>query len=128
LEDISRQFGPKVANIVSECTDNKSLGKTERKRLQIVHAREISKEAKLVKLADKLSNLSDLENKENRPKGWTDEVVKGYFLWGFFVCREMKGTCSPIEDELWAIFKRQGILDMSSEVQNEELEKYYNVI
>src|SRR5262245_10796875 len=37
-EEIVREFGEKVAALVSECTDDKSLEKAERKRLQIVNA------------------------------------------------------------------------------------------
>jgi len=47
-------------NIVAEVTDDKSLPKQERKRLQIVTAPHKSTKAKLVKLADKLYNLRDL--------------------------------------------------------------------
>ena len=50
-----------VAGIVAEVTDDKDLPAAERKRLQVVNAPKKSKEAKLVKLADKLYNLRDLE-------------------------------------------------------------------
>lgn len=46
--------------IVAEVTDDKSLPKQERKRLQVVNAPHKSTKAKLVKLADKLYNLRDL--------------------------------------------------------------------
>lgn len=45
---------------MDEVTDDKSLPKEERKRLQIVNAPHKSPRAKLVKLADKLYNLRDL--------------------------------------------------------------------
>jgi hypothetical protein len=48
-------------SIVAEVTDDKSLPKAERKRLQIVNAPKKSPGAKLVKLADKLYNLRDLD-------------------------------------------------------------------
>lgn len=46
--------------MVEEVTDDKSLPKMERKRLQIERAAGCSRRAKLVKLADKLHNLRDL--------------------------------------------------------------------
>jgi len=49
-----------VRDIVAEVTDDKSLSKDERKRLQVEHASHKSTEAKLVKLGDKLYNLKDL--------------------------------------------------------------------
>lgn len=75
--EIEKEFGYKVCQIVREVTDDKALPKAERKRLQIEHAPNISHEAKLVKLADKLYNLRDLE--KGVPIGWTHERIKEYF-------------------------------------------------
>lgn len=77
FEEIEREFGHKVCQVVREVTDDKTLPSAERKRLQIEHAPHISREAKLVKLADKLYNLRDLERAT--PVGWTSERVKEYF-------------------------------------------------
>jgi len=60
FEELESVFGTTVARIVQEVTDDKSLPKEERKRLQVVHAPHRSHQAKLVKLADKLYNLRDL--------------------------------------------------------------------
>lgn len=60
IEEITEKFGEDVAHIVMECTDDKSMDKVSRKKFQIVHAANISVQGKLVKLADKLSNLGDL--------------------------------------------------------------------
>lgn len=70
LDELEEHFGKTVRNIVAECSDDKSLPKQERKRLQIEHAKSASKRAKLVKLADKLYNLRDLE--KSLPSGWTE--------------------------------------------------------
>ncbi|XP_061742949.1 guanosine-3',5'-bis(diphosphate) 3'-pyrophosphohydrolase MESH1 isoform X2 [Nerophis ophidion] len=59
-EELETKFGAIVARIVREVTDDKSLPKQERKRLQVEHAPHCSHQAKLVKLADKLYNLRDL--------------------------------------------------------------------
>lgn len=58
--ELEAKFGPVVARIVQEVTDDKSLPKQERKRQQVEHAPHCSRQAKLVKLADKLYNLRDL--------------------------------------------------------------------
>jgi len=52
-ENLRRVFGSQVAAIIREVTDDKSLPKAERKRLQIERAAHASRGAKLVKLADK---------------------------------------------------------------------------
>lgn len=69
FDEIEEHFGKVIRDIVAEVTDDKSKPKQERKRLQIQHAKNASHEAKLVKLADKLYNLRDLER--NTPEGWT---------------------------------------------------------
>ena len=56
-EVLVETFGSDVADLVMEMTDDKSLPKAERKRLQIVHASQISVRAQVIKLADKISNL-----------------------------------------------------------------------
>lgn len=60
IEELEARFGKKVASIVQEVTDDKTLPKQERKLLQVEHAPHRSHQAKLVKLADKLYNLRDL--------------------------------------------------------------------
>jgi GTP diphosphokinase / guanosine-3',5'-bis(diphosphate) 3'-diphosphatase len=54
---IADVFGEDVAALVEEVTEDKGLEKEERKRLQIEHASAKSKRVKLLKLADKTSNL-----------------------------------------------------------------------
>jgi (p)ppGpp synthase/HD superfamily hydrolase len=56
---IASEFGQRVADIVMEVTDDKSLPKAERKRKQVENAPKKSREAKLIKLADKTSNLRE---------------------------------------------------------------------
>jgi guanosine-3',5'-bis(diphosphate) 3'-pyrophosphohydrolase len=57
---IEEFFGAGVADLVAEVTDDKSLEKSERKRLQIATASKKSDRAKVLKLADKTSNLRSL--------------------------------------------------------------------
>ena len=57
---ISREFGANVAALVCELTDNKSLPKAERKAIEIAVAPNLSTGAKLIRLADKISNVRSL--------------------------------------------------------------------
>jgi guanosine-3',5'-bis(diphosphate) 3'-pyrophosphohydrolase len=59
-EMIADTFGTDVADLVAEVTDDKSLPKAERKRLQEETASTKSPRAKVLKLADKISNLRSL--------------------------------------------------------------------
>ncbi|MCC5610756.1 hypothetical protein LC612_29425 [Nostoc sp. CHAB 5834] len=84
-------------------TDDKSLDKAERKRLQIVKSASKSSGAKLVKLADKISNLRDLTS--SPPADWSDERKSEYFKWAKEVVNGLRGTNSHLEaafDEVYA--------------------------
>lgn len=107
LDEIEKEFGKKVREIVSEVTDDKSLPKAKRKQLQIEHAKGSSFEAKLIKLADKLYNLRDLE--KSAPMGWTSSRINEYFKWSKMVVDELKGTNEALEEQLDALFKRKNV-------------------
>lgn len=96
------------SGIVKEVTDEKNLPKLVRKQKQIEHAPHASYKAKLVKLADKLYNLRDL----NRctPVGWSQERVTEYFQWAHKVVEGLKGTNQPMEDSLQQLFKERNIV------------------
>lgn len=59
-EEIQKEFGERVCSIVKELSDNKNLLKSERKRKQIENAEKLSKEAVIIKLADKTQNVLDI--------------------------------------------------------------------
>lgn len=107
VEELEAAFGSTVARIVQEVTDNKALPKLERKRQQVAHAPNCSRQAKLVKLADKLYNLRDL----NRctPQGWSAERVQEYFLWAGQVVKGLRGTNPVLEEKLLQLFTERGV-------------------
>ena len=78
-EELAEKFSADVVGLVAEVTDDKSLPKAERKRLQVVHAASISPRAQAIKLADKISNLRAMLT--SPPAGWNWERRKEYFLW-----------------------------------------------
>jgi GTP diphosphokinase / guanosine-3',5'-bis(diphosphate) 3'-diphosphatase len=78
--DLAQRFGQDVASLVVELTDDKSLPKAERKRLQIEHAPHMSPRAQVIKLADKISNLRSILT--SPPAGWDYERKQRYFEWG----------------------------------------------
>ncbi|KAM4749585.1 guanosine-3',5'-bis(diphosphate) 3'-pyrophosphohydrolase MESH1 [Rhinophrynus dorsalis] len=106
--EIESHFGQEVRRIVEEVTDDKTLPKMERKRLQIEHAPHCSYKAKLVKLADKLYNLRDLTC--STPEGWTEQRVQEYFQWASEVVKGLRGTNLAMEKELDQLFIDRGIV------------------
>lgn len=108
FDEIEKEFGKKVRDIVDEVTDDKSLPKARRKELQIENAKGSSYEAKLIKLADKLYNLRDLER--STPSGWTSTRVHEYFKWSKNVIDELRGTNVILEEKLYEMFEKRGLI------------------
>ncbi|MCX6067383.1 MAG: HD domain-containing protein [Chloroflexi bacterium] len=114
-DEIREKFGEEVLSLVLEVTDDKSLPKATRKRLQIEHAAHISPKAKLIKLADKISNLNDLLY--SPPHSWTFTRKQKYLLWTKQVIDGLRGANSALEnryDELLATGKRILELELAS--------------
>jgi guanosine-3',5'-bis(diphosphate) 3'-pyrophosphohydrolase len=95
VEELAREFSPAIAAIVAEVTDDKSLAKAERKRMQVEHAPHISPQAKLVKLADKICNLRDVINAP--PARWSLERRRSYFDWAGAVIDGLRGAHPGLE-------------------------------
>jgi guanosine-3',5'-bis(diphosphate) 3'-pyrophosphohydrolase len=94
-QELLRLFGKDVTDIVVEVTDDKSLPKAERKRLQVEHAADISLRVKLVKLADKICNLRDIA--KSPPADWSLERKQGYFDWAKAVVDGLRGAHPGLE-------------------------------
>ncbi|HTV95468.1 MAG TPA: HD domain-containing protein [Steroidobacteraceae bacterium] len=93
--ELTAQFGPEIAGIVLEVTDDKALPKQERKRLQVAHAAALSAKAKLVKLADKICNVRDMRH--SPPVDWSAERKAEYFAWAKQVVDPMRGVSPTLE-------------------------------
>lgn len=94
-QELVSEFGDEIAAIVMDVTDDTTLGKAERKQLQVEHAAHIRNEAKLVKLADKISNLRDVAN--HPPPDWPLERRREYFDWAKRVIDGLRGIHAPLE-------------------------------
>jgi GTP diphosphokinase / guanosine-3',5'-bis(diphosphate) 3'-diphosphatase len=91
--ELTERFGQDVADLVVELTDDKSLPKAERKRLQVEHAPKMSARAQTIKLADKISNLRSILT--SPPVDWDYERKQQYFEWGKAVVDAL-GAPNPI--------------------------------
>jgi guanosine-3',5'-bis(diphosphate) 3'-pyrophosphohydrolase len=104
-EELEAAFGPVVLQLVAEVTDDKSLPKAQRKRLQVAHASRLSAGAALIKLADKIANVHDLSHAP--PEGWSSDRIREYLDWA----EEVVGNCPDVNGPLRARFAevvRQG--------------------
>jgi (p)ppGpp synthase/HD superfamily hydrolase len=106
-EELDHLFGTAVRRIVEELTDDKSLPYLERKRLQIAHAPSLSLPAKQIKIADKISNTSDIS--ESDPATWDRQRKLDYLSHAQQVVAGCRGFNPQLEHHFDAILlqKRQ---------------------
>jgi (p)ppGpp synthase/HD superfamily hydrolase len=85
-DELAQKFGERVAAMVVEVTDDMTLPKAERRQKQIVEAPRKSPGAKLIKIADKISNIRarivPQPNQDERDDlldyvAWAEKVVAG---------------------------------------------------
>jgi len=89
--ELEREFGVRV--LVEALSDDKSLAKSERKRLQIEHMRSASNEVRCIKLADHCSNVATL------PAEWPPERQLEYLDRPEQVARACAGAHPALERE-----------------------------
>ena len=86
-QELAKTFGERVAALVVEVTDDMTLPKEERRQKQIVDAPKKSPGARLIKIADKISNIrarilpephQDECNDLIDYLDWAEKVVAGY--------------------------------------------------
>jgi len=104
-DELDERFGQEVHLLVQEVTDDKSLAKEERKRLQIEHAPHLSAGAKQIKMADKICNLGDITPTE--PPDWPLDRKRKYLDWAESVVAGCRGCNPPLEQHFDAVLKEK---------------------
>jgi guanosine-3',5'-bis(diphosphate) 3'-pyrophosphohydrolase len=95
FDELGELFGAAVMELVRELTDDKTLSKEERKRLQILHAHTASPGAKQLKIADKICNIRDIQ--ANPPAGWSLQRRRDYIEWSIQVVDACRGVNPCLE-------------------------------
>lgn len=96
--ELAELFGQEVADLVREVTDDMTLEKPLRKRIQEEQAPYKSDRAKMLRIADKTSNLYSILN--SPPKHWSYERRREYFEWA----KRVVGGCRGVNARLEAMF------------------------
>ena len=109
--ELEETFGPTVRRLVEEVSDDKTLPKANRKLQQIEHAAHISHSAKLIKLADKICNVTDVVH--NPPTAWSLERRREYLNWSERVIVGCRGSNPALEARFDALL-REGRKVLSS--------------
>ena len=94
-DTIAERFGEDVAALVEEVTDDKSLPQDVRKQRQVEEAPSKSRRAKILKLADKISNVTAIGT--DPPVDWPVERQRGYVQWGRDVVAGLRGASPELE-------------------------------
>ena len=102
--ELAERFGPDVAALVAEVTDDKSLPKQVRKRLQVENAPKKSVRAQMIKLADKISNLRSILFAP--PADWDFERKREYFAWARQVVEGLTAPDRALKAEFDRTFQR----------------------
>ena len=95
--ELAKLFGNEIAALVAELTDQPGLTWQERKRLEIDRAAHISDRAKLIKLSDKTSNVSDTVT--NPPGEWTLSRRRDYLEFARLVADGCRGINAGLDAE-----------------------------
>ena len=77
-------------------TDDKNLPKQTRKEMQVVNTPKKSARAKLIKIADKTSNLRSLAN--SPPGNWPEDRKADYLAWARRVVEGARGVNDWLEE------------------------------
>jgi (p)ppGpp synthase/HD superfamily hydrolase len=104
--EVRTRFGDEVAGLVAELTDDKSLPKQERKRLQVERAGNKSAGAQAIKLADLVSNLRSLL--VNPPTGWSSGRKEEYVAWARMVKERLAAPPAGLVTEFGRVEEQFG--------------------
>lgn len=97
IEDVRALFGAEVARIVAEVTDDTSLPRSVRKARQIEKAPNLSQQGRMLKIADKTSNLRAIV--ASPPEDWSDDRKREYVRWAEEVVAGCRGLNHRLEAE-----------------------------
>jgi guanosine-3',5'-bis(diphosphate) 3'-pyrophosphohydrolase len=94
-EELAARFGPEVAGMVREVSDDPALTKAEQRRRQEIGAAGLTYGARLIRLADKISNVRDLVC--DPPPHWSPRLTRDYLEWTRRVVDRCRGTDAALE-------------------------------
>ena len=103
-EELIENFGQRVCSLVEEVSDDKTLPKQTRKDLQIEHAPQLSEGAVLIKLGDKISNVTDIAH--TPPTNWNRSRCLEYLNWAEEVILNCPKVNTAIENHFAAVIAK----------------------
>ena len=102
FEEIEQKFGSQVALYVREATDDKDLDKCTRKKTQVEKVKNASFGGKMIKVGDKIHNVSCLINEIPCPfEPYT--AAQGYIVWCKKVVDQARGLNKQLDERFDAL-------------------------
>jgi guanosine-3',5'-bis(diphosphate) 3'-pyrophosphohydrolase len=95
--ELAQKFSARVASLVVEVTDDMTLPKSERRRRQVVDAPYKSADARLIKIADKISNVRGRILPEPTPD--QRDELSDYTAWAVEVVSRCRGGNAFLDDQ-----------------------------
>ena len=96
-EELAQRFSARIASLVVECTDDMSLPKAERRQKQIEDAPHKSPGAKLIKIADKISNTG--ARIQTDPTAAERDDLADYVAWATEVVAGCRGGSAWLDEK-----------------------------
>lgn len=94
-DGLAAVFGDRIADVVLEVSDDPRLPLRSRRLLQVHEAPGLSREARLVKLADKINNVREVAIDPG--EGWNEARRRDYVVWSQQVVAAMPPTHAALE-------------------------------
>jgi guanosine-3',5'-bis(diphosphate) 3'-pyrophosphohydrolase len=103
-EELIENFGQRVCSMVEEVSDDKTLPKQTRKDIQIEHAPQLSEGAVLIKLGDKISNVTDIAH--TPPTNWNRSRCLEYLDWAEEVILNCRKVNTALENHFATVITK----------------------
>ncbi len=94
-QELEEYFGSEITGLVLEATDDMNLPEAERRRIQEDEAPHKSTRAKILKIADKLSNVRKMT--EDPSAAWSPQQCLDYAEWAERVVSGLRGKAPVLE-------------------------------
>jgi guanosine-3',5'-bis(diphosphate) 3'-pyrophosphohydrolase len=107
-EELTRLFSREVTDLVLEVTDDMTIPKPQRKLLQVANAPLKSPRAKMLRIADKTSNLNSVLT--SAPPYWSIERRREYFEWAKRVVDGCRGVNAHLEVLFDAAYQKRSLI------------------
>ncbi len=103
-DEVAAAFGEEVRSVVDEVTDPPGMTEQARRQRQVDHAPRMSPRARMLKLADKASNLGEIIR--DPPTDWDAGRKRAYFEWGKRVADGCRGANPVLERDFDEIYRK----------------------